>query len=140
MKRLISVSFAYAIAAMCGGVFFREFTKFTGFTGITALSVVHTHLFVLGMLFFLIAALCSAVFPLMEQKKFRVFMITYNIGVPLLAVMLLIRGVFEVLGTDLSSAADAAVAGVAGLGHVLAGVGIIFFFLALFQAVSSGRN
>ena len=35
----------YAILAMAGGVFYREFTKFNGFTARTTLSVVHTHYF-----------------------------------------------------------------------------------------------
>ena len=40
----------YAISAMVGGVFYREFTKFNDFEGITMLGKVHTHLFLLGML------------------------------------------------------------------------------------------
>ena len=39
------------------GVFYREFTKFSGFTGKTALYVVHTHYFLLGMVFFLLLLL-----------------------------------------------------------------------------------
>ena len=39
---------------MVGGVFYREFTKFNGFTARTALGVVHTHYFLLGMVFFLL--------------------------------------------------------------------------------------
>ena len=50
MKKYLNISFIYAIAAMAGGVFYREFTKFSGYTGVTALSKVHPHLFLLGML------------------------------------------------------------------------------------------
>ena len=57
MRRMINAAFAYAAAAMAGGVFSREYTKLTDFTGQTSLSVVHTHLFLLGMLFLLVAAL-----------------------------------------------------------------------------------
>ena len=52
MKRYANASLLYALIAMAGGVFYREFTKFSGFTGKTALSVVHTHYFLLGMVFF----------------------------------------------------------------------------------------
>ena len=45
---------------MAGGVFYREFTKYNGFTGMTALGKVHTHLFLLGMLVFLVVALYAA--------------------------------------------------------------------------------
>ena len=35
MKRYINAALLYAILAMAGGVFYREFTKFNGFTGKT---------------------------------------------------------------------------------------------------------
>ena len=44
MKKLLNTAFIYALAAMAGGVFYREFTKFNGFSGRTALGLVHTHL------------------------------------------------------------------------------------------------
>ena len=48
MKKLLNTAFIYALAAMAGGVFYREFTKFNGFSGRTALGLVHTHLFLLA--------------------------------------------------------------------------------------------
>ena len=57
MKRYLNISLAYAVAAMVGGVFYREFTKWNGFTGVTALGKVHVHLFLLGMVMFLLVAL-----------------------------------------------------------------------------------
>lgn len=50
MKRYLNIALAYAIAAMAGGVFYREFTKLNHYSGTTALGRVHTHLFLLGML------------------------------------------------------------------------------------------
>lgn len=43
IEKYLKVSFLYAILAMVGGVFYREFTKFNGFYRKTTLSVVHTH-------------------------------------------------------------------------------------------------
>ncbi|MEG2596768.1 MAG: DUF2871 family protein, partial [Ruthenibacterium sp.] len=60
MKKYLNLSLIYAIAAMVGGVFYREFTKFNGYTGVTALGKVHTHLFLLGMVLFLLVALFAA--------------------------------------------------------------------------------
>lgn len=57
MKRYMNMALVYAILAMVGGVFYREFTKFNGFTGRTTLGVVHTHYFLLGMVFFLLLLL-----------------------------------------------------------------------------------
>lgn len=131
MKKYLNVAFVYAIAAMIGGVFYREFTKFNDFSGVTVLGKVHTHLFLLGMLVFLMTALFSVHMDLSQDKLFRVFFCLYNIGVPLTAVMMVVRGVFQVLQLELSKGADAAISGMAGIGHILTGVGLALFLLSL---------
>ena len=68
MKKYLNISLIYAIAAMAGGVFYREFTKFNCYTGVTALGKVHTHLFLLGMLIFMLIALYAAPTNLQKQK------------------------------------------------------------------------
>jgi hypothetical protein len=92
MKKYLNLSLIYAVFAMAAGVFYREFTKWNGFTGVTALGKVHAHLFLLGMMVFLLVALFSERHALKEQKSFRIFLWLYNIGVPLTAVMLAVRG------------------------------------------------
>lgn len=131
MKKYINISMFYAIAAMVGGVFYREFTKFSGFSGVTALGKVHTHLFLLGMLVFLVVALFAGRYDLEKQKSFRMFLRLYNIGVPLTAGMMLVRGVSQVRGMALSSALNASISGIAGIGHILTGVGIVLLLNAL---------
>ncbi|MEG0017227.1 MAG: DUF2871 domain-containing protein [Hydrogenoanaerobacterium sp.] len=137
MKKYLNVSLGYAIAAMVGGVFYREFTKFNGFTGVTALGKVHTHLFLLGMMMFLLVALFAAHSKLNEQKQFKIFFITYNIGVPITAVMLVVRGVTQVLDMGLSAGASAAISGIAGIGHIFTGVGIVLLILSLKKIAKS---
>lgn len=134
MKKLIKFAFGYAIAAMACGVFYREFTKFNGFEGVTALGKVHTHLFLLGMVVFLLFALFDAKLSLREQKLFKPFMIVYNAGVVLASVMMLVRGILQVAGTALSPGADGAISGVAGLGHILTAAGLVLFFCMLLRA------
>ena len=134
MKKYINISLVYAVAAMAGGVFYREFTKFNQFTGVTALGKVHTHLFLLGMVVFLLVALFADRLALEKQKSFSTFMTVYNTGVPLTSVMLLVRGITQVLGLSLSKGASAAISGIAGIGHILTGVGIILLLLALRKA------
>lgn len=134
MKKYINISLVYAVAAMAGGVFYREFTKFNQFTGVTALGKVHTHLFLLGMVVFLLVALFADRLALEKQKSFSTFMTVYNIGVPLTSVMLLVRGITQVLGLSLSKGASAAISGIAGIGHILTGVGIVLLLLALRKA------
>ncbi|MEG1578929.1 MAG: DUF2871 domain-containing protein [Oscillospiraceae bacterium] len=137
MKKYLNLSLIYAIAAMVGGVFYREFTKFNGYTGVTALGKVHTHLFLLGMIMFLLVALFAAHSKLEEQKQFRVFLKVYNVGVPLTAVMLLVRGIPQVLGLTLSSGMSAAISGIAGIAHILTGLGIILLLLSLKKIAKS---
>lgn len=137
MKKAFNLAFIYAIAAMVGGVFYREFTKLNGFNGRTSLGFVHTHLFLLGMIFFLITGLLMNQFEIEKSKKFKVFMITYNIGVPMTAVMLVVRGIIQVLEIPVSKSMSAAVSGIAGISHILLGIGIVCFFLSLKEAVNS---
>ena len=131
MRKCLDFSLTYAIAAMVCGVFYREFTKYQDFTGVTALGKVHAHLFLLGMVMFLIVALFAMHWNLDGQKKFRWFLRTYNIGVPLTAAMRLVRGVTQVLGLPLTTGASAEMSGSAGIGHILTGVGLILLLLAL---------
>lgn len=131
MKKYLNVSLVYAIAAMVGGVFYREFTKYNGFNGATALGKVHVHLFMLGMLVFIVISLFAAHNDLSKIKPFKAFMVIYNIGVPLTAVMLAVRGIAQVLGITLAKSATAAISGIAGIGHILTGVGIILLIVSL---------
>ena len=103
MKRYANASLLYALIAMAGGVFYREFTKFSGFTGKTALSVVHTHYFLLGMVFFLLLLLLERSFSFTGAKTGRVLAV-YHCGLNLTAAMFVARGVTQVLGTELPQA------------------------------------
>lgn len=136
MKKLIGTSFGYAVAALAGGVFYREFTKLSDFSGQTSLGVVHTHLFVLGMVFFLLLALLNDRLDLWENRRFRLGFPLYNAGMIVAVGSLAARGVVQVLGLALSRAADASLSGVAGLGHILLGAGMVLFFVAMLQQAS----
>lgn len=76
MKRCINCSIVYTILAIIGGVFYREFTKMNYYTGWTTLSVVHTHYFILGMIFFLILGLISLNIDFKSNRA----VLFYNIG------------------------------------------------------------
>ena len=119
MKKFINYAFIYAISAMAGGVFYREFTKFCGFTEWTTLSVVHTHYFILGMIFFLVLGLIEKNIHFMDQKTNRA-VIGYHAGLNLTAIMLFVRGVLQVTAADtLSHGMDATISGIAGIGHLV---------------------
>ena len=139
MKRYINTALLYAILAMVGGVFYREFTKFNGFTAKTTLSVVHTHYFLLGMMFFLLLLVLEKTFSFTGPKTGRVLAV-YHIGLNLTAVMLVVRGVTQVLGTALSSGMSAAISGIAGIGHILLGVSLVLLLVQIRRSVSAAQR
>ena len=139
MKKYMNMSLLYAILAMAGGVFYREFTKYNGFTGRTALGVVHTHYFMLGMVFFLLLVLLEKNFSFTGPKT-RWTILTYHIGLNLAAVMLLVRGVTQVLGTTLSSGMSTAISGVAGIGHILLGTSLVLLLVQIRRRVAKKQH
>ncbi len=138
MKRYMNCAIVYAILALAGGVFFREFTKFNGFDGATALGVVHTHYLALGVLFFLVLMVIDRVFNVGARvgKSF----VTYQVGLNLAVVMMLVRGVTEVLGTPLTTGANAAISGIAGVGHIVLGVSLVVILFGVKKAVAESHS
>ena len=134
MKKYANSALFYAIAAMVFGVFYREFTKFMGFTGESALSVMHTHYFMLGMVMFLLMLLLDKQFAFTNGKTGRVLLV-YHAGLNLTGVMFLIRGVTQVMGTPLSSGMNAAISGMAGIGHTLLGVSMVLLLVQIKKSV-----
>ena len=136
MKKLINTSFIYLILALAAGVFYREFTKFNGFIGDTTLSVLHTHLLILGMFFFLVYALFTKAYPqLSDSPKTKKFYIGYNVSVFFFTVTLLVRRIVQVLNVELSPGANAAISGIAGISHILLTISLVYFFTILKKVV-----
>lgn len=138
LKRYMNASVLYAILAMVGGGFYREFTKFNSFTAKTSLGVVHTHYFLLGMVVFLLLLLLEKNFSFTGAKTKRLLLI-YHIGLNLTAVMLVVRGVTQVLGVALSSSMSAAISGIAGIGHILLGISLVLLLLQVKRSMSEMR-
>ena len=124
MKKYASAAFVYAIAAMAGGVFYREFTKIIGFTGETALSVVHTHYFMMGMVIFLLLALLEKALAFTGKSTGRIVAV-YHAGLNLTCVMLLVRGIMQALSVEMSRGLTASISGIAGIGHIMLGVSLV---------------
>ena len=126
MKKLINTALVYLIAGAAAGVFFREFTNFAQFTGQTTLGLMHPHLLVLGFAVFLIATLFALQDDFTGDKLFKPFYIVY---------MMLVRGVVEVTGAPLAMP-DAAISGIAGIGHILIGVGLVLLTVMFKRVVN----
>lgn len=137
MRKLVNFSFTYMILGVAAGLFYREFTKMNGFPegAWTQLSVVHTHLLVLGFIILLLVLLLEKAFGLSQHRKlFAWFMGTYNAGVLLTAGMQLTHGIMTVLGIESSKM----VSGIAGLGHMSITAGMILLFIMLRRSVGAG--
>ena len=135
-KKLLNTAFTYTIIALVAGVGYREYTKMIGFTGTTNLSLLHTHLFSLGMLFFLLVLALEVTLKVSQQKFFNGFFVTYNSGLILTTIMMAFRGFLQTQGGEISKAMNASVSGTAGVGHILLGVGLVLFFISLKGAVA----
>lgn len=93
MKHCINYSIVYTVLAIIGGMLYREFTKINDYAVWTTLSVVQAHYFILGMMFFLILGLIS----MNMNLKINRAVLFYNIGLNLTAIMLIVRGIIQVL-------------------------------------------
>lgn len=136
MKRYINAALIYALLAMIAGIFYREFTKFCGYTGQTTLSVVHTHYFLLGMVIFLILLILEKQFSFTEKTTTRA-LIVYHIGLNITAGMMIVRGLTQVLHVALSTSMDAAISGIAGIGHLLLGIALVVLLLHVKKHITS---
>lgn len=137
MRRLFSASFAYLIAGLLSGVYYREFTKLNDFAAgqFTQLSVVHTHLLTLGVIVLLIVLVLEKVFTLSRSRLFGWFFWLFNAGLVITSAMMLWHGSLTVLGDE----AGAMIAGIAGIGHILLSAALVLLFLALGRAISRDR-
>lgn len=140
MKKMINTAFGYMIAGLVSGVFFREFNKLNGFTGYSQINVIHTHTLMLGMFMFLIVALFFIKFNLDDDKRFNRFYMTYNVGLILSIVMMLVRGITQVLEMNVSKGLNASISGISGLAHIIMTIGLMYLFAILRTKVKTLEN
>lgn len=127
MRRLYLAAITYAVLGLAGGLFYREITHARGFTGYTQLAVLHTHLLTLGMLAMLIILALDAALDISGSRSFSWFFTTYNAGLVITAAALTWHGLLQIDGQE----AGPAIAGIAGLGHILLTLGIGCLLFAL---------
>lgn len=135
MKKLLNTAFIYAILGLLAGLYYRQITVSYNFTEKTMLSILHTHLFVLGMLMFLLVLLFEKSFSLSSSDLFNWFYYIYNIGLIITVVVMGIHGTLTVMGVT----TGAAIAGIAGIGHIILSIGFILFFLCLKDRVKAEK-
>lgn len=130
MKKYLNLATFYLVLGLVGGVFFREFTKFNGFEGATTLRALHPHALILGFFMFMIIILLEKNFTLSSSKHFGKWLVLYNVSLTYVWITLFIRGVLEVKGLAVTGLNH-----IAGLGHALLGVALVWFVIILYKII-----
>lgn len=136
MLKLARASMGYTVGGLLGGFYYRELTRHRHYPAgePTQLRVFHTHSFALGTIFFLIVLLLEKNFALSRQKNYKRFYITYNIGLGITLLMLLIHGTITVIGKERKTRW---ITWSAGVGHVFLTLGFGCFYDVLMKAVKA---
>lgn len=132
MRKIYYAAHTYMIVGLISGLFYREFTVLNDFTGETRLSIVHTHLLALGMLFHLILLVLEKSFRLSVSRLFDWSFWVYNTGVTVTVGVMTLQGIQQVRGVETADA----IGGLAGLGHIVLTVGLVLFFINLGKRVA----
>lgn len=132
MRKIYYAAHTYMIVGLISGLFYREFTVLNDFTGETRLSIVHTHLLALGMLFHLILLVLEKSFRLSVSRLFDWSFWVYNTGVTVTVGVMIVQGIQQVRGVETADA----IGGLAGLGHIVLTVGLVLFFINLGKRVA----
>ena len=139
MKKYLNATTFYTLIALIMGVFYREFTKFNHFEMHTSLAVVHSHYLILGTFFFLILVILEKQFNLSQYVSDRLVKL-YHVGLNLTCLMMVVRGVIQVLNLELSRAFDASLAGVAGIGHIVLSLALILLLVRIRKAIINPKE
>ena len=130
--RLFYTSFVFAFLGAASGLYYRELTKAYDLfdRSATQLPLVHTHFLVLGFIALLIVLALERLLHLTSAAPRLAgwFYWVWTSGVGLTGGMMLVKGTIAVGGADASSPA---LAGVAGLGHMLLTAGLVLLFFLL---------
>lgn len=128
---LFNMAITYGVMGLCGGVFYREFTKYYAYTDATHLGKLHVHTLVLGMIG--TAVFYTLVKNLDKEKleKLKKPLNIYNTGLIFTVANMMLIGISEVVSEGATVVNQAAMDGVSGIGHVLLGVGLIYTLIKI---------
>lgn len=131
IKRDIDFAIGYAIAALVIGVLYRELGKYGLLQMPETVGRIHGHLLSLGTLFLLLLAALDQLFDFGKEKGADSAFWIYQAGLVLSALMMFVRGWVGILNGPI----NAALSGIAGIGHLLLAVGLVWMLFVLRKAV-----
>lgn len=130
MKKLYYTSLFYVVLGLLSGISYREITKANDFTGPTVLAGLHTHILVLGFVFFLLALILAKLFDVHQAKSFGAWYMVYNVGLLITIGAMATRGMLQINGDDISYLPH-----IAGLGHMILGSSMVWLLILLGKRV-----
>lgn len=129
---ILNISFVYLIMGLAAGVFYREFTKFNSFYDKTTLGILHVHSIAVGFISLLLLWLILRNIDTTELiEKFKRPILSWVGGLYFTIVTMTVRGISQIVGDGYLPFPDAALAGIAGIGHIILGVSIVWTILVL---------
>ena len=130
-ENLFNMAITYAIMGLCGGVFYREFTKYYKFTQATHLGKLHVHTLVLGMALMSLFYILTKKIDKSELKKLKKPLNIYNFGLIFTITNMMLIGIYEVVSNGVSTVSSAAMDGISGIGHIFLGVGLVYTLIMI---------
>lgn len=124
---ILNISLVYLIMGLVGGVFYREFTKFNSFFEKNPLGVVHVHSVAVGfILLLLLYSLVKNIDNLLLNERFKRPLLFWVGGLYFTIVTMVVRGISQIVGDGYIPFPDGALSGIAGIGHIVLGVGLVW--------------
>lgn len=136
VNKLFTSAAVWTGLGLASGLFYREFTRQADLTGFTQLAVAHTHALALGTTILLVVLALTKVFALHADRRLKLFLLFWNIGLGLTFAMMLVKGSLQVRGAPFAD--SPMIAGISGLGHMILTGAFVLFFLILRRAVKAG--
>lgn len=135
-KKSFNLGFIFLIVGIFAGAFYREFTKFLGYTGPTSMSIMHTHLLSLGTFMFTIMGLLFKTYNIAYSKKLNLLLNGYLVSVVGNVGVMFVRGLYEVMGWEITRTINASFSGISGISHILLTITIIWIFNIIRKSIA----
>lgn len=131
---ILKLSFVFLVMGLSAGVFYREFTKFNDFFQKTPLSLIHVHSVAVGFIaLLLLYSFLKDIDTTDLKNDFRIPIFHWVGGLYFTIVTMGVRGISDIVGEGYLPFSDAAFSGIAGIGHIILGIGLVWTVLKIIQ-------
>lgn len=135
----LKLATTFLVLGLVAGVFYREFTRMHRWELGTTLRVTHVHLIALGFLFFFALYAILKTEPEVPTSLSRA-LTTYITGLSWTVVGFVVRGIYTVVSEGSVRFPDAILSAMAGIGHVILAVGLVWTLVILIRTENRRRG